>query len=420
MRQGSEPERPVTLRVVAEKTNMLRSLIISPDSLLAGQLQNALADAGTVSVARIIDRYSGPVELNRAVRAHAPQAVFVTTESVEQVVAIAAHLEQALPGIQVIAVGPSSNPQMLMALMRGGIREFLTSPFDASMVTECLARVDDNLRRRPVSGQSTDLVYTFLPAKPGVGASTLAVNASLAIARFHPDGALLADFDLNSGVVRFLLNLNTAYTVLDAAEKAAALDENIWSQLVSKIHGLDVLHAGVLNPEIRLQSQQLTQMVDYARRNYKALCIDLSGNLEKYALELMRESRRVFLVTTAEPCSLYLAREKVQYLHRMELGDRVSVLLNRHNKRSGLDTAEVESVVGAPVLLTFTNDYSRVVRAVTEGKAVDPASELGKQHTQLASHMLERKSTFTPQRRRFVEYFSIAPARFLVESGARS
>jgi pilus assembly protein CpaE len=388
---------------------MLRSIIISPDRVLNSQLHAAIVQAGSATVERTIDRYPDTVDLSRTMRASAPQIVFVGTTSVEHVVAVAEFLEKTVPGIQVIAAGESSNPETLMALMRGGIREMVTSPFDPRLVNECIARAEDNLLRRPVSSQATELVYSFLPAKPGVGASTLAANAALGIAKDQPNSALLADFDLNSGIIRFLLKLDSRYTVLDAAERAASLDEDSWRQMVSKTNGLDVLHAGSLNPETRLQALRLHDMIGYARRNYKAVCFDLSGNLEKYALELMRESRRIFLVCTAETPALYLAREKMQYLKRMDLGDRVSVLLNRFHKRSPISTSQVEDLIGAPVLMTFQNDYSRVAASITAGNAVDISSELGKQFTALSSCMMEKKVAAAAPKR-FVEYFNLNPA----------
>ncbi len=38
--------------------------------------------------------------------------------------------------------------------------------------------------------------------------------------------------------------------------------------------------------------------MEFMRRNYRVLCFDLSGNLEKYSLEIMHESKKIFLVCT--------------------------------------------------------------------------------------------------------------------------
>ena len=89
------------------------------------------------------------------------------------------------------------------------------------------------------------------------------------------------------------------------------------------------------------------------------------------------------------------------------------LLLNRYVKKSSVTPAEVEQIVGAPVEMAFPNDYTRVTRAIQDGKGVDPTSELGKCYAELGAYMLQKKLT-APEARggRFVEYFNISPARF--------
>jgi pilus assembly protein CpaE len=390
---------------------MFRCIIISPDRVLAAELKHHILQTGRLAISRILPEYPSELELSRVVKTYMPQTIFVSTESVGSVVAIAGLLETILPGAQVVAAGRESDTAVLMTLMRAGVREFVASPFESDALNACISRVEDNLRRRPVAAsESTELVYSFLPAKPGSGASTLAVNASLAAASQQPGKSLLCDFDLNSGIVQFLLKLEMQYTVLDAAERANNMDENVWSQLVAKTRGVEVLQSGVLNPDVRLQSQQLQDMLGFARRNYKIVSFDLSGNLEKYSLELMHASRRVFLVCTPEVCSLHLAREKMRYLRSVHLGDRVSILLNRYHPSRDVKQSEVEALVDAPVLMSFQNDYKRIRKAVNQGDRVDPFSELGKQVSALASYMMdEANAPAAIQRRKFIEYFTIAP-----------
>ena len=90
---------------------MLRTIIISPDKQLAEQLQAAILQSSSASIVRMIDKYPTIIDLTRLVRAHAPQVVFVTTESVEQVVAIAEHLEQILPEFRSLPQGSLPTPK---------------------------------------------------------------------------------------------------------------------------------------------------------------------------------------------------------------------------------------------------------------------------------------------------------------------
>jgi pilus assembly protein CpaE len=396
---------------------MMRGLIISPDRELASQLDRVLADSGSVSVIRSVDRYPGSVELTRFVRAHAPHVVFVSMESVSQAGGIQAALQEALSGIQIIAIHRTTEPQLLLDVMRLGIREFLAYPFDRKSVVDAVNRAGELLSKNPLSVDATDLVYSFLPSKAGVGTSTIALNAAVAASQLKGTKVFLSDFDLNSGMIRFMLKLQNHHSVIDAAERSVDIDENFWPQLVTGIGSLDVLHAGTLNPNFRMEAAQVRNLLDFARRNYKVICADLSGNLEKYSIELMHESKKIFLVCTPEIPSLHLAREKFHYLRTLDLGDRVSVLLNRCQKRPLISPSQVEELLGLPVHMTFSNDYQGVNKAMSEGKPVDSGSELGRQCAALAGSMLERKMTDGPEsKRRFVEYFSLVPTRLTLEN----
>ena len=311
---------------------MLRSIILSPDRELASYLHRVLADTGEVSIARIVDRYPDAIELSRLLRSHAPQVVFVSLDSVADAVRIHRQIKQLMPGVETVAVGRSADPEVLMDVMHAGLPEFLALPLELQCVTDCLGRLKEKRSRRVVSMQQSELLYSFLPAKPGCGATTLAVNSTLAVTRHHDATGLLMDFDLNSGMIRFMLKLSSTHSILDAAEYGASMDQKLWRQIATRYEKLDVVHSGTLNPEIRVENINIRHLLDFARRNYKVVTADLSGNLEKYSMEIMHESRSVFLVCTPELASLHLAREKLQYLQKMGLGDRVRLLLNRYSE----------------------------------------------------------------------------------------
>jgi Flp pilus assembly CpaE family ATPase len=124
----------------------------------------------------------------------------------------------------------------------------------------------------------------------------------------------------------------------------------------------------------------------------------------------------VFLVITPELPSLHLAREKLRFLNGIDLGDRVSVVLNRNHRRAVVTSGQIENLLGVPVMATLSNDYQGVHRALQAGQAVDPNSELGRQFAALAATILDRK----PQERdgsgkkRLVDYLSILPGRYSV------
>jgi pilus assembly protein CpaE len=370
---------------------MLRAFLICPDQELSEALQNQLSELNQIAVVRWIDRYPDNVELVRAMRAHSPQILFLGLTDREAALLTASRTEAAVPGTQVITFGRNADSQSLMALMREGIREYLCAPFPKDDIVQCLRRVKDALDKNPIRTFESQYVFAFLPAKPGVGTSTTALNAAYACSRLPENRSLLIDMDLNSGMQRFMLKLDNEYSIVDAAENAFKLDETLWPQLVTPFGKLDVLHSGRLNPGYRIEGSQVRHILEFARRNYQTVCADLSGNMEKYSIELMLESRKVFLVTTPEIASLHLARERFHYLRSLDLSDRIQLILNRSQKRAPIPVEKIEDLLGLPVLVALPNDYQGVARALTAGKPVDANSELGKEFAKLATEMMERQ-----------------------------
>jgi pilus assembly protein CpaE len=345
-------------------------------------------------------------------RTHAPQVVFLDVEAPEKAAEVVTSVEESFPGIQFVAVHRTCDQALLLEAMRMGMREFISLPFKREPYFEMVTRVQASLDKRPPEIGSTNDVFSFLPAKAGVGTSTIALNAAAAISRQSSKQVLLLDLDLNSGMLRFMLKLHNQHSLVDATEMAERIDENLWPQLVSERDNLHVLHSGKVNPEVRMESIRLRCLLAFARRNYEAICLDLSGNLEKFSIEAMHESKRIFLVCTPEIPSLHLAREKFQYLQSLDLEDKIRLIVNRSQKSSVVSTEQIERLLQLPVETTFPNDYSVVQRALHEGRVVEPSSELGRQFEDFAASMTDSKTGPRPDLKRKRSGFLSFPGRF--------
>lgn len=377
---------------------ILKCIVIGPDRAQADQLNEALGQLGGTAVIKQLAQYPHEYELLRMVRAMAPQVVFLGLKDLERSFEIVRSLQAEFAGLQIVAFEDALDSSILMKLMQSGIREYLPAPFELRELAEILIRVREAGEKTPMVSAQTNLVYSFLPSKPGSGTTTLAVNASIAMARQPDTSCLLMDLDLNSGLVRFLLKLENERTILDAAEHADNLDDALWPNLVSSRGRMDILHAGKINAGVRLEDTAIRNLIDYARKSYQAICVDLSGNMEKYAIEVMKESKKIFVVCTPEIPSLHLAREKYQYLKEIDLGDRVSFLLNRHGKSDLLRLSRIEELLEAKVMMNFPNDYCGVNQAMTEGRELEKSTELGRQINKLAYALLERSMAELPEK----------------------
>jgi pilus assembly protein CpaE len=389
-------------------SKMLGAVIISPDQELANELMRVLMASQEVTVLRVLPHFPSNLELQRVIRASAPDVVFLGVEASAAVQEVVQCMEANAPGVQMVAMSRNCTPNLLLELMRSGVREFMPHPFSFSALQDILGRISGKAISHGQVVDATDQFYCFLPAKAGVGCSTVCVNVAYALSHEIKVSTLLSDFDLNSGIVKFMLKLTSEHSVIDAVDRAGDLDENLWPQLISSEGKLDILHAGPMNPGHRLDLQQLRQWLAFVRRHYRVICADLSGNMERYSLELMQEAKKIFLICTPEIPSLHLADEKFRYLQKLDLGDRVQLILNRSQKRSIIGTQEIEQLLGLPITLSLPNDYIGVHRSLTNGGPVSSTSPLGKQFTAMARMLLgEEVAPLKPEAKGFAALFGL-------------
>lgn len=388
---------------------MLRAVIIAPDTEMTASLVNLAGTSGLVDIVRTVDKYITGQDLDRCLRAHAPDIVFLYTNSAPEALHVIHEIEQLAPGTAVTALDRRTDPGVLVELMRAGVREFLSFPFQETDFVAMIIRLQGVAAKRTDRPEAQGTLFAFLPAKAGVGASTIVLNTALALSRMPDSSTLMMDLDLNSGIIGFMLKLENAYTIYEAVESAGKLDEHLWPQLITSFGGLDVLPAGRLDLNTRIATDDLRLLLGFARRFYHTICVDLSGNLERFSIDLMHEARKVFLVTTPEVPALHLARQKLQVLRQLELADRTAVLLNRSQRKMVISREQIEQLLGMEVFLDFPNDYRGVHRAMTEATEVESKTDLGRQFAQLAMQLSGREPEHKPEapRKRFIEFFSV-------------
>jgi Flp pilus assembly CpaE family ATPase len=113
-------------------------------------------------------------------------------------------------------------------------------------------------------------------------------------------------------------------------------------------------------------------------------------------------------VTTPELPALRLAHLKVLLLRKLDLLDKVSLLLNRMSGQMLLSLPEIEKTVGLPVFASFPGDYADVTAAIRAGR---PAPKLATSVQKFAKMLLDRQSG--PEKpRRFIERFGLVPMRY--------
>lgn len=386
------------------------AVVISPDRRLHQQIEAALTATAVADAAWSVPDYPELRELERLREAGNGCVLFLDFTDPVRARRIAAELDRAFPGVSVIAIHSVDAKHDLLQMMQLGIREVLSPPLERHQIVSTFVRA---LRKLHGGDATIQNIYAFLPAKPGTGATTIAINVAWAIARsIDPEHVLLLDFDLRLGITSFLMKLDGRHSVQDALMASARLDEAVWENLVCRRDNLHVLGSAPVDiPDF--PEDACRAVLDCAHGLYRVVCVDLAGAMELHELATLQRAKEVFLVTTADIAGLHMAKRKSESLQKLGIAENVSVIMNRAERRSSLPIADIERILNFPVRFTVPSDDKAVTKSVHNGLPVESGSPIGAQITAIAKSIVGTMipGGATPAKRRFVDYFSISPVR---------
>jgi pilus assembly protein CpaE len=298
-------------------------------------------------------------------------------------------IKSVSPWVRVAVVHRSLDPEMILGAMRAGAEEFIPSPV-ADKLREALGRLSAQITQRDLANRPAGKVLGFVSAQGGCGATTVACHLAAEFQRAKQQGVLLADLDLESGLVAFLMKAATQFSVLDAVKNLHRLDQSFWKGLVSNGRpSLDVIPspAGLTVSDV-WNPAHLHEVFRLVRSFYGMVLVDLGRTLNAVALTLLGDLDELFLVSTPSITALYQAKRFIQ--RTLAVGfprNQLHLVLNRVPKLPGFRPEELERSLGIPVYAELCDRPEELEQVYSSGELLPPNSALGRQFSKLAMKM---------------------------------
>jgi len=211
--------------------------------------------------------------------------------------------------------------------LRAGADDYLIKPFHPA---ELMARIKSLLARfaprdalvgRPPLGR----VLALYGAKGGVGTTTIAINAAIALHRELGRKVCLIDGNLQFGDHRVFLDLGLDRKSIVDIVTAPTIDADLIRQvLVKHDSGVDLLLAPP-SPETAelVTPEHLPAIIDQLRGLYDYILIDIDKRLDDVNLGVLEASETMFVVMTADLSCLKNVRLVLETIDkRQERGGR--------------------------------------------------------------------------------------------------
>jgi pilus assembly protein CpaE len=290
-------------------------------------------------------------------------------------------MREAAPGVPVLIWAASESEQLAQAAVRAGAEDFLVRDrLGGAALKRALhyAIMRSGNKAPSPAPRAESAILGVLGAKGGVGTTTLVCHLSVELRRLTRQEVLLADFDLFAGQVAFMMHVNSAHSVVDAAQSVQRMDREYWNRLISRTaDGVHIIQSPALASAQEVPAPlHFRQVFRFVRPYYPWTLIDL-GRFNGMSAELLPEVDGLMLVTTGDIQSLLEAKRLIPRLPDAGCPrEKIRVVLNRSSARSSASAAEVEKILGLPVYASLPNTFGPLSDACAKGQLLAEGTAL--------------------------------------------
>ena len=363
------------------RASQLTALLIAPNRELA---QSFVRSQNTVDAFHIVSElksFMTEEALGLRLRQLQPDVVLLDLSSgLDQALQTLAAIQSAPEKIHVVGIHTCNDSDALLRSFRAGAAEFLYAPFDPETILSSHSRIQKLISPElSLSDAEFAFVIGFTSPKPGSGASTLAAQTAFSLRRTGKGKVLLIDLDLMGGTAGFYFKIQSHGSIVTLLELNANLDASNWNTAVEGASGIDVMPSPDEPSAVQLDQSKLHDILEYARRRYDWIILDMPTVFDKTTLLGMPEADMTLLVSTSELPSLHLTRKAIGMVQQLGFDhERYQVIVNRLDKRDGIGAADMEKMFNARLFATVPNDYFSLHRVVTLGEPLGKDTDLGK------------------------------------------
>lgn len=201
-------------------------------------------------------------------------------------------------------------------------------------------------------------VIAVCSAKGGIGRTILTVNLAVALQKKNISVAIM-DGDFQFGDVGLALDLQNSFTIKDAVDGLAKLDENSFQEYLSEhSSGVQVLPAPE-RPEFAdlLSKEAVNKIINLLRAKHEYVVIDTEAGLNEHTINIIEQADQILVVTNLEMTALKNTKLLLETLGILDLQSKAKVIINRANMDSILKAEDAAKILGSDDPIYIPNDF---------------------------------------------------------------
>jgi pilus assembly protein CpaE len=317
--------------------------------------------------------------------------VVVADEPLARPLATIQTLSQGIPPWTVLALVAQFDAEVFRKAVLAGAADVLLRTAPPEELRKALVnvrRIDLSRRAAPTAGRDTPAgtIISIVGVKGGIGKTTIAINLAISLARETRASTALVDLDLPFGDVALMLDIHPERDILHAVQDDVLSDpDRLQAQMIPGPDGVRILAApphpapGPLGASVH--GHQVARLLERLASIHDFVVVDTPPGVHELLAATLDVAALALVVTTPEVPCLHRTQAFLQMMRGLDYPmERMQVVLNRYNSKTGVKDSETEEVLQTPITWKVANDH-----AAMKGAALGQPAATSAPDTELAT-----------------------------------
>lgn len=332
-----------------------QAVVVADDPVYLSWLENAAGPTAEFSLIRPLDAEDLVERVQMMGRV---DVVFFQFEAanLDMRLSMMERLAERMPDMPVAGLGADSNPDIVLAAMRAGARDFFVLRRDEGDVAALLSRLLRRSTPTTRSQQKQGQLFGVFSSHPHDSIAFVAEHLALACAKLLPksEPVLFVDVATPSGAGAIFLNINQSYSVLDAINDVYRCDQTLvdtaFAKHASGVYLLSLPEDLVGRPAINIE--EFLKLLQVLRGLFSCVVVSFDGHMSLEGLAgIISQAERSLLLTDQ---SIIKSRHSKYLLRALRLEDcpldRTALVVDNYRRRIGLEPENLAEILDLPLL----------------------------------------------------------------------
>ncbi len=303
---------------------------------------------------------------------------------------------------EVFLTSSSKDPEVLLRVLKAGVREFFPQPLKKEEITASLAKFQRSIETRgpeSTTKEKKGILISVMGSKGGVGATTTAVNLAVSLQQMAEEKAVaLVDMNPLLGGVHIFLDIKNSFSWAEGARDIARVDSTyLLNTLYKHPSGVHVLPAPSKPLGIETATPEtMEKLFSQMRSTFDIVVMDVPRSFDDLSLRMLALSNTILVVSELNILSIVNAKRLLETLDGLGLsyGKDIKVVINRYQKKTMVSPGEAEKNLGKKIFAMIPNDYEATMSAINSGKTLSDTalkSDVMENFRELAALLLNKE-----------------------------